>query len=190
LNLISYLGLVLNNDLSWITYRGTFDLGYILKIAEGEKLPPTEAGFYEKLAMYFPHFYDIKCMLKDISSLPPGTLNSIASFLNVPRLGTQHQAGSDSLVTSKIFFKLQDEFLNHYIAPEYHNVLHGLSGGDPYAAEYEANLLSSMSPPLYYDEGYDMPAPMMGYPHPYYHEQPHVQYSGEYYANGEVIDYM
>ncbi len=135
---------------------------------------------------------------KEALELPPGTLSSIASYMNVPRTGIQHQAGSDSLVTSRIFFKLREEYLHQYIGPEYHNVLHGLSSGsEPYANEYDVlasplghGMLSS--PPGYYypdPEGYDA-----GYSgaHPYYAGVPesHQPYSSEYYTGDGALEYM
>jgi CCR4-NOT transcription complex subunit 7/8 len=75
---------MLNSDLVWITYRGTFDMGYMLKLATSEELPDTEAGFFEKLQTYFPHFYDIKCMLCQLD-LSATSLNSTATLLNVDR---------------------------------------------------------------------------------------------------------
>jgi CCR4-NOT transcription complex subunit 7/8 len=77
------LGLVLNQELVWITYRGTFDLGYLLKLASGEVLPATESEFLNKLQVYFPHYYDIKYMLKDIPEIPYANLSSTASILKV-----------------------------------------------------------------------------------------------------------
>jgi len=77
------LGLVLNQELIWITYRGTFDLGYLLKLACGEVLPATEPEFLDKLQVYFPHYYDIKYMLKDIPEVPYANLSNTASILKV-----------------------------------------------------------------------------------------------------------
>ncbi len=73
---------MLNPDLMWVTYRGTFDMGYMLKAATSERLPDTESGFLDRLQTYFPHFYDIKCMLRD-TDLPTASLSSTATLLNV-----------------------------------------------------------------------------------------------------------
>lgn len=74
---------MLNPELVWITYRGTFDLGYLLKLACGEVLPPTEAEFVERLKVYFPNYYDIKYMLKDVPEIPYANLSNTASMLKV-----------------------------------------------------------------------------------------------------------
>jgi len=36
----------------------------------------------------------------------------VATQLQVPRIGQQHQAGSDSLLTSMTFFKLRERFFS------------------------------------------------------------------------------
>jgi len=56
--------------------------------------------------MYFPNFYDLKYLIKDHDSYKHGGLNKLAADLDVERIGPKHQAGSDSLLTLAIFFKL------------------------------------------------------------------------------------
>lgn len=58
------------------------------------------------LELYFNNFYDIKEMKRDVSFLAGG-LSKVAKELDVYRVGTMHQAGSDSIVTSGVFFTLQ-----------------------------------------------------------------------------------
>jgi CCR4-NOT transcription complex subunit 7/8 len=54
---------------------------------------------------YFVNYYDIKEMKREIDFLCGG-LNKVSRELGVERIGTTHQAGSDSLVTCRVFFKL------------------------------------------------------------------------------------
>lgn len=58
------------------------------------------------MQIYFCNFYDIKEMKREVDYLGGG-LSKIAKELDIERIGTMHQAGSDSLVTSKVFFKLK-----------------------------------------------------------------------------------
>jgi DNA polymerase III alpha subunit (gram-positive type) len=37
-----------------------------------------------------------------------GGLSKVAKELDIDRIGTMHQAGSDSLITMRVFFKLKD----------------------------------------------------------------------------------
>lgn len=67
--------------------------------------------------------YDIKHLMKHCNSLQGG-LNKPAELLEVERIGTCHQAGSDSLLTSCTFKKLRDNFNGS--TEKYAGVLYGL----------------------------------------------------------------
>ena len=55
------------------------------------------------------------------------------------RVGTQHQAGSDSLVTSELFFKLKKDQFTGKISPKFHNVLFSFdNGGIPTETQVES----------------------------------------------------
>jgi len=61
-----------------------------------------------------------------------GGLQDLADDLEVKRIGPQHQAGSDCLLTLHIFFKMKRLFFEDHIDPEkYGGVLYGL--GLPWA---------------------------------------------------------
>lgn len=104
-------GICLNPDVHWITFHGGVDFGYLLKIllGHGTELPREETSFFELLNSHFCNYYDIKEIKRDIEYLTGG-LSKVAKELDVERIGTMHQAGSDSLVTSKVFFKLKELF--------------------------------------------------------------------------------
>ena len=61
--------------------------------------------------MYFPNTYDIKIMISPLKYLHGG-LSKLCKELGVSRTGTQHQAGSDSIVTAAAFFKIKEKFYN------------------------------------------------------------------------------
>lgn len=98
-------GVVLNDDVRWITFHSGYDFGYLLKVVTALPLPETEAEFFELLRLYFPVVYDIKHLMRFCDNLHGG-LNKLAEQLCVERIGPQHQAGSDSLLTSLAFLKL------------------------------------------------------------------------------------
>jgi len=56
-------------------------------MATGLLLPDTDEGFYAILNTYFPSFYDVKYMTKEIEHLKLGGLSKLASELNVKRIG-------------------------------------------------------------------------------------------------------
>lgn len=105
-----------------------YDFGYLLKLLTCAPLPNTEEEFNELLRIYFPIAYDMKYCMKFCDSLHGG-LQKLAEVLDVERIGPQHQAGSDSLLTACTFFKLQKSFFSpeSHIGPieKYKNVLYG-----------------------------------------------------------------
>ncbi|KAM0788043.1 CCR4-NOT transcription complex subunit 7 [Microbotryomycetes sp. NB124-2] len=121
-------GLVLLNDVQWISFHSGYDFGYLLKIVSCAPLPPTEAEFFEVLKIWFPCVWDIKYLMKSCKTLKGG-LQEVADDLQVARIGPQHQAGSDSLLTSSTFFKMRAKFFENQIDPKYMNVLYGLNSG-------------------------------------------------------------
>ena len=55
-----------------------------------------------------------------------GGLQDVADELQVARIGPQHQAGSDSLLTASTFFKMRSRFFEDEIDPKYLGSLYGL----------------------------------------------------------------
>ncbi|KAE9452163.1 hypothetical protein C3L33_15936, partial [Rhododendron williamsianum] len=117
-------GIVLNDNVHWVTFHSGYDFGYLLKLLTCRDLPDTQAGFFDLINMYFPMLYDIKHLMKFCNSLHGG-LNKLAELLEVERIGICHQAGSDSLLTSCAFKKLKDNFFNGS-TEKYAGVLYGL----------------------------------------------------------------
>jgi len=76
---------------------------------------------------YFPCIYDIKYLMKSCKNLKGG-LNDLADDLGVERIGPQHQAGSDSLLTSLTFFKMKRMYFDNSLDDrKYCGILYGLS---------------------------------------------------------------
>ncbi|KAJ6428282.1 hypothetical protein OIU84_023662 [Salix udensis] len=104
-------GIVLNDNVYWVTFHSGYDFGYLLKLLTCQNLPDTQAGFFNWINMYFPTLYDIKHLMKFCNSLHGG-LNKLAELLEVERVGISHQAGSDSLLTACTFRKLKENFFS------------------------------------------------------------------------------
>ncbi|ORZ30401.1 ribonuclease H-like domain-containing protein [Catenaria anguillulae PL171] len=99
-------GLVLVPDVKWISFHSGYDFGYLLKILTATPLPADEHDFFRLLRVFFPGFFDIKYMLRACASLKGG-LQDVADELQVERIGAQHQAGSDALLTCRTFFRMR-----------------------------------------------------------------------------------
>ena len=98
-------GLVLNPNIHWISFHGGYDFAYLLRNLLGNPLPNNEKDFTRILGLFFPNHYDIRVLIKDKNDLK-GSLNKLAMYLDVEREGKIHQAGSDSLVTIEVFWRL------------------------------------------------------------------------------------
>jgi CCR4-NOT transcription complex subunit 7/8 len=109
-------GIVLNEEVKWISFHSGFDFGYLLKILTAAPLPSREDDFFAQLQLYFPCIYDIKVMMESCANLHGG-LSKIAELLHVMRIGPQHQAGSDSLLTAATFFKMRQSYFNAQTNP-------------------------------------------------------------------------
>jgi len=119
-------GIVLNEKIKWITFESNYDFGYLLKILTGEGLPQNESEFFGCLSMYFPRVYDVKYLMISGPRLRCG-LQEMADQLKLMRIGPQHQAGSDSLLTGTAFFKIRDTYFEGKINHEkYCGRLYGL----------------------------------------------------------------
>jgi CCR4-NOT transcription complex subunit 7/8 len=57
-------GLVLDEDVYWISFHGGYDFGYLMKIMLCKPLPDDEREFRGYLDKFFPSLYDIKYLLK------------------------------------------------------------------------------------------------------------------------------
>jgi len=110
--LIMMSGLVLSDDIKWISFHSKYDFGYLLKTLTCTELPLDEVGFMELLGVYFPCVYDIKYMMTATEGMHGG-LNSLAEALQIDRIGPMHQAGSDSLLTAQVFFGLVKKHFNN-----------------------------------------------------------------------------
>ena len=105
--LLMVSGLVLDARVKWVSFHSGYDYGYLLKLLTTVELPNDEKGFFELLRIYFPTIYDIKYMTSILDGHHfMGGLQRLADDLKCQRLGTEHQAGSDSLLTMSTFFAL------------------------------------------------------------------------------------
>ncbi|KAL8932258.1 MAG: hypothetical protein Q9211_006423 [Gyalolechia sp. 1 TL-2023] len=142
-------GLVLLDDVRWISFHSGYDFGYLVKLMLCKPLPEDEAEYRKLLSIFFPAIYDIKFMIKhaqrygtvnDTPLTPTASqilqslgqksgLQDLADELGVKRVGIAHQAGSDSLLTGRTFWEVKKLIFNGTIDDEkYIGQVWGLNG--------------------------------------------------------------
>lgn len=144
-------GLALSSDVKWISFHSGYDFGYLMKCMLNTELPPAEATFHNLLDKFFPSLFDIKYIVKHVSTrnsinnsnteLSPEAsriiqvitqksgLQDLANELGIQRIGVQHQAGSDSLLTGQVYFKMREKIFNGTIDEnKYKGQVWGLNG--------------------------------------------------------------
>ena len=122
--------LVLNPNIIWVSFHGSYDFAYLLKLLINQNLPTTESDYIKLLCCYFPNFYDIKSLIKDNDTYFHGGLNKLIYALDIKRKGIKHQAGSDSLATIEAYHKLiENGSINVKKLKKFKNVLYGIGIG-------------------------------------------------------------
>ncbi|GAU38911.1 hypothetical protein TSUD_119770 [Trifolium subterraneum] len=121
-------GLVFNKAVTWVTFHGTYDFGYLVKILTRNKLPDSLGEFLGVLRFIFGRsVYDMKYMIRYCNGLYGG-LECVASILNVGRIaGKSHQAASDSLLTWQTFRKMLPIYFSNNEAKNHAGMIFGLA---------------------------------------------------------------
>lgn len=88
----------------WLTFSGSYDLGYLLKLlTSGKPLPSDFSDFDGVLAAFCPYRHELR------DQLPVGSLDALAREHGIQRYGTAHTAGSDALLTLELYLKVAGE---------------------------------------------------------------------------------
>lgn len=144
-------GLVLDDSIHWISFHGGYDFGYLTKLLMCKELPNDESDFEGLMKTYFPSTFDVKHLMKfaiklyntGLLAIPDASvsevlqkfehksgLEHIAETLKIKRLGSAHQAGSDSLLTGKVFFQIRERIFGNDIPLEHVGKVWGLGVPD------------------------------------------------------------
>lgn len=144
-------GLVLDENVHWISFHGGYDFGYLTKLLMCKELPNDEGDFDTLMKTYFPSTFDVKHLMKfaiklfNAGVLPvqdpsisevlqkfehKSGLEHIAETLKIKRIGNAHQAGSDSILTGKVFFAIRERIFGNEIPVEHVGKVWGLGVPD------------------------------------------------------------
>jgi len=141
-------GLVLVDNVKWISFHSGYDFAYLVRILTAQHLPREQSEFFDLLRTFFPNIYDIKSIMYRENRFIGG-LNKLAEDMQVERYGPVHQAGSDSLLTLMTFFKIINERFGGYEnfdSDSFNGELHGLDGHS--VNNYSTNFTSPSYTPL------------------------------------------
>ncbi|XP_044321031.1 uncharacterized protein [Triticum aestivum] len=115
INGIRNLGVLENRNITWITFQGYSDFGYLIRgLQDSSVLTQSRAEFIRLAKRYFRSSYDLKLLLslgvrceKPSRSVPgSGSLKGLAASLGVKRSGQEHGSGSDAHLTLGCFRNL------------------------------------------------------------------------------------
>ncbi|KAJ9664328.1 CCR4-NOT core DEDD RNase subunit [Neophaeococcomyces mojaviensis] len=165
-------GLVLDADIKWISFHSGYDFGYLMKIMLNKELPDNESEFHDLLDRYFPSLFDIKYIVKSVGNrgsvnnnqeLTPEAnriiqiitqksgLQDLANELGIQRVGIQHQAGSDSLLTGQVYFKMKEKIFGGTInEDQYKGQVWGLNGQMPASSNKDMGTTSNINGTPFY----------------------------------------
>lgn len=153
-------GMTMFEDVKWISFHSGYDFAYLVKLMLCKELPEDEADYRELMNLYFPAIYDIKYMIKHAQRnqtannvpLTPAAANvlnnlgqksglqDLADELGIKRLGVAHQAGSDSMLTGKVFWEVKKNIFSGTVDDErYLGQIWGLNGLPPPIPSYPAS---------------------------------------------------
>ena len=163
-------GLVHFDDVWWISFHSGYDFAYVVKLMNRNQLPEDETEYRKLLKIYFPGIYDIKFMVQHAvrtqtvndQPLSPeatnilnaltgkGGLQPLAEELHVKRVGPAHSAGSDALLTGKVFWEVRQKIFGGTIDPaKYLGQVWGLNiAGTSLFSPQAANFQSDGTPNL------------------------------------------
>lgn len=69
--LLTTSGLIVADNITWLTFHSGYDFGYLMRSIMLQDLPKEEAHFFEIFQKLFPHCYDIKMLMRQ-----PGPVNA------------------------------------------------------------------------------------------------------------------
>ena len=78
-------GLVLNDEIKWVTFHGAFDYAYLVKILTNDKLDVTYDQYESTVKTYFPVTLDTKIIVQDVDDIKGNSLQKLGNEFGVSK---------------------------------------------------------------------------------------------------------
>ncbi|KAF1813521.1 ribonuclease H-like protein [Eremomyces bilateralis CBS 781.70] len=158
-------GLVLSDDVHWISFHGGYDFAYLMKFMWCQALPNDEESFQTLVQKYFPQLVDVKFIYMDLkkrhqANVPmnpeaasmmsrlngKGTLQDLADELGCQRFGSPQTCGTNAWMTGNIYFALRSKIYEGQIPEEFYGQMWGITSvGNPASATMQQAILALQS---------------------------------------------
>lgn len=113
-------GLILNPNVTWVSYNSLFDYGYLMRIITNSPLPiaeptpdspdtPLYSKFLSTLEFYLKRYFDLKAIVNTKPEAPKFQLKVLAQVVGFPALSPQNQSGSNAMLTLRMFTSQYNE---------------------------------------------------------------------------------
>lgn len=164
-SLLTTSGMVLNDDVKWLSFHSGYDFGYLVKIMSQQQLPKDEESYLQIVHRWFPSIYDIKFLFRhlheksrrgvldqDSANFIEGLgtksgLQDIADQIGCQREGKPHTAGSDAWLTGAVFWQMRQRFFQGKVPDELIGQIWGLNGvGPPASSAAQAAAMNAHTP--------------------------------------------
>lgn len=134
-------GLVLDNDMTWVTFHAAYDFGFLVHLLMDDSMPNNMQEFQWWVNKLVPNFYDLNLLYKVIKEFKQQqqqlqqqqqiTLASLADELGIPRFPLFNTTGGQSLLALLAFSQLgnvsKHKLPNGTDFAAYHNLIHGIN---------------------------------------------------------------
>ncbi|PVI03419.1 CAF1-domain-containing protein [Periconia macrospinosa] len=159
-------GMILTDDVNWISFHSGYDFAYLIKMLTSKPLPEDEEAYRKLVEIFFPRLLDVKYIWRQAVNMSrrgaigqqahsilqnlgsKSGLQDLADELGCHRIGTSHTAGSDAWLTGTVFWELQKRIFNGSVPEDVNGQMWGLTGvGPPASASAQAAALAAQGAP-------------------------------------------
>lgn len=137
-------GLLLSDEVTWITFHAGYDLGLVLAMLRQKAVPAERSDFLKLLEVYFPIVWDVKTLVKAFNLSAKNFLHEVAEDFQLIRGTAFLPAGADSRLAALCFYEILRSY-GENLRPA-RNCLFGL-GEEP-----TAFLNPPVAPRMYYPQ--------------------------------------